>query len=124
MSTPRPLYAPPGLSQVGFNNACTNLDGPMAQGPIVARRRLALSDSTVPTDQENLSLETILERLTTVVAALEKGDLALEDSLKAFEEGIGLAREGQRRIDAAEQRVEQLLQGENGGLKLSPIERT
>lgn len=83
-----------------------------------------MSDSTVPTDQENLSLETILERLTTVVAALEKGDLALEDSLKAFEEGIGLAREGQRRIDAAEQRVEQLLQGENGGLKLSPIERT
>ncbi len=60
------------------------------------------------------SLEAILERLGRVVESLEKGDLALEESLRLFEEGVSLTREGQRRLDAAERRVEQLLSTEPG----------
>jgi exodeoxyribonuclease VII small subunit len=63
---------------------------------------------------EVMSLESILERLGRVVETLEKGDLPLEDSLKIFEESVRLTREGQRRLDAAERRIEVLLSTEPG----------
>ena len=66
------------------------------------------------TNAEGVSLEAILERLGRVVETLEKGDLPLEDSLRMFEEGVKLTREGQRRLDAAERRIERLLATENG----------
>jgi exodeoxyribonuclease VII small subunit len=59
-----------------------------------------------------MSLEKVLERLAHVVDKLEKGDLPLEQSLTLFEEGVRLTREGQRRLDAAEQRIESLLSTE------------
>jgi exodeoxyribonuclease VII small subunit len=62
---------------------------------------------------DNLSLEAILSRLGEVVEKLEKGDLPLEDSLRIFEEGVRLTREGQRRLDAAEARIESLLAPES-----------
>ena len=40
---------------------------------------------------------------------LERGDLPLEDSLRAYEEGIGLVRAAQARLDAMDRRLEQLL---------------
>lgn len=51
----------------------------------------------------------MLRKLEAVVARLESGDLGLEDSLAAFEEGVQLSRDAQRRLDAAERRVEELL---------------
>lgn len=63
---------------------------------------------------ETMSLESILERLKGVVENLEKGDLPLEESLKIFEDGVRLTREGQRRLDAAEKRIEALLSTEPG----------
>jgi exodeoxyribonuclease VII small subunit len=55
-----------------------------------------------------VSLEKILERLNGVVEKLERGDVPLEQALAMFEEGVKLAREGQRRLDAAEARIEAL----------------
>jgi exodeoxyribonuclease VII small subunit len=66
------------------------------------------------TASESMSLEKILERLAHVVDRLEKGDLPLEQSLSLFEEGVRLTREGQHRLDAAEQRIEALLSTEPG----------
>ncbi len=51
------------------------------------------------------SFETALTELEGVVDALEKGDMTLEDSLTAFERGIGLARLCQQALETAEQRV-------------------
>jgi exodeoxyribonuclease VII small subunit len=59
--------------------------------------------------QPSMSLEQILERLGHVVDTLEKGDLPLEQSLAMFEEGVRLTREGQRRLDDAERKIEALL---------------
>jgi exodeoxyribonuclease VII small subunit len=59
--------------------------------------------------QSEMSLEQILERLGQVVERLEKGEIALEASLALFEEGVKLTREGQRRLDGAEQKIEALL---------------
>ncbi len=56
------------------------------------------------------SFESVLGRLEGVVLRLERGDQPLEESLKAYEEGIGLVRAAQGRLDGMERRLEQLLQ--------------
>ncbi len=56
--------------------------------------------------------ETLYTRLQEVVARLEAGELALDESLRLYEEGVGLAAECQRLLDAAELRVQQLQSGE------------
>ncbi|MFO0694194.1 MAG: exodeoxyribonuclease VII small subunit [Polyangiales bacterium] len=70
---------------------------------------------------EEASFESILDRLETVVARLEGGDLPLEESLAVFEEGVKLARDGQKRLDAAERRVEALLSADDGTVTTRPI---
>ncbi|RMG28233.1 MAG: exodeoxyribonuclease VII small subunit [Gammaproteobacteria bacterium] len=50
-----------------------------------------------------------LEELEALVARLEQGDLSLEESLAAFERGVALTRACQQALEAAEQKVEQLL---------------
>lgn len=57
----------------------------------------------------NLDFEAAMTELDTLVAALEGGDLNLEDSLKQFERGIQLTRQCQSALQDAEKKVEQLL---------------
>jgi exodeoxyribonuclease VII small subunit len=64
---------------------------------------------------EGLSFEVAIKRLTEIVAALERGDLPLEESLRLFEEGVQLSRVSQKRLDTAEKRVEQLLSVDDEG---------
>jgi exodeoxyribonuclease VII small subunit len=59
--------------------------------------------------EEGVSFEDAIRRLGHIVEQLERGDLPLEASLRLFEEGIGLARVSQRRLDGAERRIEELL---------------
>ena len=58
--------------------------------------------------------ETSLKRLEEVVKKLEGGELSLEDSLKAFEEGVKHAGFCTRKLDEAEKRVELLLKQKDG----------
>ena len=69
----------------------------------------------------DLKFEDSLTRLEQIVGALEAGNLPLEDSLKAFEEGIALARHCSKYLDEAERRVELLLKDEAGLLKTQPF---
>jgi exodeoxyribonuclease VII small subunit len=54
--------------------------------------------------------EAAMARLEEIVHALEKGDLSLDESLRVFEEGTGLLRFCTRRLEAAERRIEVLMQ--------------
>jgi exodeoxyribonuclease VII small subunit len=54
--------------------------------------------------------EQALADLEETVERLERGDLPLEDALKQFEHGIGLARSCEAALKQAEQKVEILLQ--------------
>ena len=56
--------------------------------------------------------EQSLTELQTLVERLESGELSLEDSLAAFEQGIRLTRDCQSALGQAEQKVQLLL--ENG----------
>jgi exodeoxyribonuclease VII small subunit len=69
----------------------------------------------------DLKFEECLTRLEQIVGELEAGALPLEDSLKAFEEGIALARHCAKYLDEAERRVELLLKDEAGLLKPEPF---
>ncbi len=71
------------------------------------------SDSETQNDAD-IPFESILEQLEDLVNQLEEGDLPLEESLAAFEKGMSLATKGTELIDAAEKRVEILLQKEDG----------
>jgi exodeoxyribonuclease VII small subunit len=59
--------------------------------------------------------EDLLGRLRALVERLESGNLPLEESLKAFEEGMELCRRGAGVLDGAEKKVEMLLAGGAGG---------
>ncbi len=61
-----------------------------------------------------MSYETALALLETTVAKLESGSMPLEESLGAFDEGIGLVRLLTGRLDAMEQRMLVLLEGKDG----------
>jgi exodeoxyribonuclease VII small subunit len=69
----------------------------------------ANGDPAVEDPAVELSFEDAIRRLGHIVEQLERGDLPLEVSLRLFEEGIGLARVSQRRLDRAERRIEELL---------------
>ncbi|OGQ04522.1 MAG: exodeoxyribonuclease VII small subunit [Deltaproteobacteria bacterium RIFCSPLOWO2_01_44_7] len=59
-----------------------------------------------------MKFETAVEKLESIVRKLENGDLTLEESLKAFEEGIGLARSCEKILKEAKGKVEQLIKKE------------
>lgn len=63
--------------------------------------------SSSPAEAE--SFDETLRRLQQIVDQLERGELSLEESLLAFEQGVALSRRGQAILDAAEHRVELLL---------------
>ena len=58
---------------------------------------------------EDMTFEETLNELDRIVASLESGELPLDGALKQFERGIHLARQGQKTLTEAEQRVEILL---------------
>ncbi|HEV2324250.1 MAG TPA: exodeoxyribonuclease VII small subunit [Terracidiphilus sp.] len=67
------------------------------------------------------SFEESLKKLETIVDQLEKGDLSLEESLKLFEEGVGLSTACKQELDAAEGKVEMLIKQRDGSLKAEPF---
>ncbi|KXT79247.1 exodeoxyribonuclease VII small subunit [Streptococcus sp. DD13] len=56
------------------------------------------------TFEENLS------ELETIVTQLEQGDIALEDALKAFQEGMTLSKKLQKTLNDAEKTLVKIVQ--------------
>jgi exodeoxyribonuclease VII small subunit len=65
--------------------------------------------------------EASLKKLEEIVSRLETGSLSLEDSLKAFEEGVKHSAFCASKLDEAERRVEILLKQKDGSLKREPF---
>ena len=72
-------------------------------------------------DQPNKKFETALEELEQVVEQLESGDLSLEDSLAAFEKGVGLVKFCNQKLTEVEKKVELLVKDKEGKLQLKPF---
>ena len=63
------------------------------------------------------TFEESLKKLESIVEQLEKGDLALEDSLKLFEEGVNLSAACKQELEAAEGKVQMLVKQRDGSMK-------
>lgn len=62
-----------------------------------------------------------LDRLEKIVESLEGGGLALDDSLKKFEEGIKLSRRCEQALSAAEKKIEVLTKNAQGQVEAKPF---
>ena len=69
----------------------------------------------------DLKFEDCLARLDQIVSQLEAGSLSLEDSLRVFEEGIGLSRHCAKYLADAERRIELLAKDDTGALSQKPF---
>ncbi|MDP2600582.1 MAG: exodeoxyribonuclease VII small subunit [Deltaproteobacteria bacterium] len=69
-----------------------------------------------------IKFETAVQKLETIVRKLENGDLNLEESLKAFEEGISLARTCEKLLKEAKGKIEQLVKKEGGKWETAPFD--
>lgn len=65
-------------------------------------------------NEENKTFDQNLRRLEEIVRAMERGDVALEESLKLFQEGTELVRSCGKLLDDAEQQVKLVLSGPDG----------
>lgn len=57
---------------------------------------------------ENISFEAALAELDTVLNALEKGDIPLEDALAHYQRGMALAAVCQQKLATVEEKIEVL----------------
>jgi exodeoxyribonuclease VII small subunit len=65
-------------------------------------------------DPSGASFESALAELEQRVKRLEGGELPLEEALALFEQGVALAQRCHEQLEAAEQRVSQLVRGSRG----------
>lgn len=68
--------------------------------------------------QQNMTFEASMARLEQIVRSMERGDVALEESLKLFQEGTELVRSCQKLLDDAKLQVKLIATAEDG----NPIE--
>ena len=65
-------------------------------------------------NEKNASFESNMQRLEQIVRALERGDVALDESLKLFQEGTELVKNCQNLLDNAKLEVQKVLAGDDG----------
>ena len=69
-------------------------------------------------NQENQTFEASMARLEQIVRAMERVDVAREESLKLFQEGTELVRNCQKLLDDAQLQIKKVTAAEDG----SPVE--
>ena len=70
------------------------------------------------------TFEESLKQLETIIGKLERGDLPLEESVRLFEEGVGLSNACKGDLEAAEGKIEILLKQKDGSRKAEPFPPT
>ena len=62
------------------------------------------------------------KKLEEIITELEAGDLPLEKSIKAFEDGIKLTRHCQKLLTEAELKIEKLVDSDDGSFDLESFD--
>ncbi len=65
-------------------------------------------------NQQNETFEQSMQRLEQIVRAMERGDVALEESLKLFQEGTELVRSCGKILEDAQLQVKKIMAGSDG----------
>ena len=69
-------------------------------------------------EENGKTFEDSLNELEKIATNLENGELGLEEAIKEFEKGMKLSKECTEKLDDAEKRINILVQGEDGTLKV------
>ena len=72
------------------------------------------SSSAEQPNIDQMSFEDALRALEEVVTQLERGDVPLDDSITLYERGEKLRAACQKRLDAAQARIEKIVAGADG----------
>src|SRR5258705_10266377 len=70
----------------------------------------------------SMTFEKNLRRLDEIMAALDKPQVGLDESLKLFEEGIELLRSASAELVSAETKVQLLIEKSNGRFELREMD--
>ncbi len=65
-------------------------------------------------NEKNLTFEQAMQRLEQIVRAMERGDVALDESLKLFQEGTELVRSCGNLLDEAELQIKKVTAAADG----------
>ena len=81
-----------------------------------------MSEAAAPTPVAELSFEQALAELEAIVDRLDRGEIPLEQSIKAYERGTALRRHCEQKLAHARLRVERLVEGEDGTVGTEPLD--
>ncbi|MBP3304564.1 MAG: exodeoxyribonuclease VII small subunit [Oscillospiraceae bacterium] len=65
-------------------------------------------------NEKNMTFESAMQRLEQIVRAMERGDVALDESLKLFQEGTELVRSCGKLLDEAELQIKKVMTAADG----------
>lgn len=65
-------------------------------------------------NQQTMTFEANMQRLEQIVRAMERGDVALDESLKLFQEGTELVKNCSKMLDEAELQVKKVMTAADG----------
>ena len=65
-------------------------------------------------NEKNATFEENMQRLEQIVRAMERGDVALDESLKLFQEGTDLVQKCGKLLDDAQLQIEKVVKGADG----------
>jgi len=68
-----------------------------------------------------MKFEEGLRKLENIVSTLDEGQVALDDALALFKEGLNLTKELSKALDDIERKVEVLVRKEDGSIERKPF---
>lgn len=71
---------------------------------------------------ENLSFEEALQELETIVGDLESGSAPLEKSIETYERGMALKQHCEKKLSAAQEKIEKITIQPDGSVSSEPID--
>lgn len=70
--------------------------------------------------KEQRKFEEELKELEAIVARIDSGELSLEESISAFERGVGLVKSLNQKLDEVEKKIQVLVRDTQGQLRTAP----
>lgn len=71
---------------------------------------------------ESLSFEEALQELETIVGSLESGSAPLEKSIESYERGMALKQHCEKKLSAAQEKIEKITIQPDGSVSSEPID--
>jgi exodeoxyribonuclease VII small subunit len=79
-----------------------------------------MSEPSLPDDIAAMSFEDALAELEGIVRRLEGGQVKLDDAIQSYERGAQLKRHCEKKLNEAQQRVDRIVIGPDGGVTIEP----